>query len=198
MLDLFWLLMIAVSVGAAIGQGRPELVTDAMAATAGQAVDVIIGLGAVLVIWSGLARVAEEAGLTERLARLCEPVLRPLFPDIPPGHRALSAIALNVSANMLGLGNAATPFGLQAMQELEKLSDEPGTATPAMCRLLALNTAGLTLVPTTVLALRTAAGSRAPGAVLVPALLASVAGLVAALAADIWLRRRHDRRTGGR
>lgn len=198
MLDLFWLLLIAGGIGAAVWQGRPDLVTDAMASTANQAIELIIGLGAVLVIWTGLARVAEEAGLTERLARLCEPLLRRLFPDIPPGHGALSAIALNVSANLLGLGNAATPFGLQAMQQLETLNDEPGTATPAMCRLLALNTAGLTLVPSTVLALRAAAGSREPAAVVVPALVASLAGLVAALIADAWLRRRHERREGGR
>lgn len=196
MLDVFWLVLVIAGVGAALGQGRPQLVTDAMAATATQAVDVIIGLGAVLVIWTGLARVAEEAGLTERLARLCEPLLQRLFPEIPAGHKALQAIALNVSANLLGLGNAATPFGLRAMQELDTLNDEPGTATPAMCRLLAINTAGLTLVPSTVLALRTAAGSREPAAIVVPALLASLAGLVAALLADAWLRRRHLRRQG--
>lgn len=194
MLDLFWLLLVAAGIGSALWQGRPELVTEAMTATAGQAVDLIIGLGAVLVIWTGLARVAEEAGLTERLARLCRPLLQRLFPDIPPDHAALSAIALNVSANLLGLGNAATPFGLQAMQELETLNDRPGTATPAMCRLLALNTAGLTLVPSTVLAVRAAAGSHEPAAIVVPALLASIAGMMAALLADEWLRRRHERR----
>jgi spore maturation protein A len=126
-------------------------ITSAAIDTAETAVTLALGLIGVLALWLGLMRIGEKAGLIQLVVRLTQPLLRPLFPEIPPGHPALGMIALNLSANMLGLGNAATPMGLKAMEELQTLNPRKDTATNAMVMLLALNTAGVQLVPPAVL-----------------------------------------------
>ncbi|MGC4000201.1 MAG: nucleoside recognition domain-containing protein [Anaeromyxobacter sp.] len=156
---------------------------------AGKAVTFSLGLAGAMALWLGLMRVAEEAGLVRALARALGPVLARLFPGVPRGHPAMGAIVMNVSANVLGLGNAATPFGIQAMKELEQLNPRPGTATDAQAMLCALNTASIQLVPASVIALRVAAGSRAPGEIIGPTLLASACGVVVAVLAARGLRR---------
>ena len=115
------------------------------------AVKIAIELIGGLALWLGLMRIGEKAGLIELFVRLTQPVLRPLFPDIPKGHPAMGMVALNLTANMLGLGNAATPFGIKAMEELQALNPKKDTATNAMVMLLALNTAGVQLVPPAIL-----------------------------------------------
>jgi len=117
---------------------------------------------AVMVLWLGLMRLAEKAGLVHRLGLALRPILRWLFPEVPPDHPALGAIVLNVSANILGLGNAATPLGLRAMSELDKLNPRPGVATNAMCMLLAINTSSITLIPVTAIAFLAAAKGKNP------------------------------------
>jgi spore maturation protein A len=134
-------------------------------------------------------RVAEEAGLVGALARLVRPVMRRLFPEVPADHPALGSMVLNVSANLLGLGNAATPFGVKAMQQLETLNPRPGTATDAQALFCAINTASLQLVPATVIALRAGAGSRAPAEILGATLLASACGVTVAVVASRLLAR---------
>ncbi len=114
---------------------------------AGTAVTVAIGLIGILALWLGLMQIAEKSGLIDLVVKLIQPILHPLFPEIPKGHPALGMIALNLSANMLGLGNAATPMGIKAMQELQKLNKSKDTATNSMVMLLALNTAGVQLMP---------------------------------------------------
>ncbi|HRE32159.1 MAG TPA: nucleoside recognition domain-containing protein, partial [Candidatus Berkiella sp.] len=104
-------------------------------------------------------RILEDGGVLAVFAKLIYPLLKPLFPEIPPNHPALGAMIMNLSANMLGMGNAATPFGLKAMQELEKLNPHPGVATNAMVLFLAMNTASITLIPTKIIALRASSGS---------------------------------------
>jgi spore maturation protein A len=181
--------LMALSVVVAAVQGRlPELTAAALEA-AGKASTFALGLIGILALWMGLMRVAEEAGLVRFIARLASPVLRLLFPEVPRDHPAMGAIVMNVAANVLGLGNAATPFGVRAMQELETLNPRPGTATDAQAMLCALNTASVQLVPATVIALRVAAGSRAPGEIIGPTLLASLCGVVVAVTAARLLRR---------
>jgi spore maturation protein A len=145
----------------------------------------------VMALWMGLLKIAEKAGLVEKLARAARPVFRPLFPGVPEGHPAISAMLLNIAANMLGLGNAATPFGIKAMEELEKLNPTPGTATNAQVLFLAINTASLQIVPTTVIALRASAHSSDPAGIILPTLGAtfcalSVAILGAKLLERVW------------
>lgn len=166
-----------------------EGVTQGALGGARSAADLALGLTGALALFLGLMRVASEAGLLARLARLLAPVLRRLFPGIPDGHPALSAVVLNLSATALGLGNAATPFGVQAMREMDRLNARPGTATDAMVLFLALNTAGFGLIPTTLLSLRVSAGSAAPASILVPTWIAAGVGTVtAALAATLLAR----------
>jgi len=142
--------------------GVPEPLTALTATivnTAGDAVQLAIGLVGVMALFLGLMKVAEEGGLLKLAARGIRPLLIRLFPEVPADHPAMGAMVMNMAANLLGLGNAATPFGIKAMQELETLNPEPGTATDAMALFLAINTSSITLLPTGVIALRAAAGS---------------------------------------
>ena len=142
MVNHIWLWMILSGVVAAAAQGRVDLVTRAALAGAKEAVAVCSGLISVLVFWMGMMRIAQDAGLLEKLARMLRPVVRFLFPSVPPNHPAMGYILSNISANLFGLGNAATPMGIKAMEELKKMNPDSKTASPAMCTLLALNTSG--------------------------------------------------------
>lgn len=184
-----WTLLVAAAVVAAAVNGRMAELTRAAVESAGSAVTLSLGLAGVMALWLGLMRVAEEAGLVRALARAARPIMTRLFPDVPAEHPAMGAMIMNVSANMLGLGNAATPFGVKAMQELETLNPHPGAASDAQALFCALNTASVQLVPATVIALRAAAGSRAPGEIIGPTLLASLCGATAAIVAAKLLRR---------
>ena len=136
-----------------------DALSAAMLESAGSAVTLAIGLIGVMTLFLGLMKVAEAGGLLVIIAKAVRPLMQRLFPEVPPDHPAMGAMILNISANALGLGNAATPFGIRAMQELEKLNATPGTATNAMVLFLAINTSSITLLPTGVIAIRAAAGS---------------------------------------
>lgn len=193
MLNWLWLTLVLAGVLVAAWRGDPGQATAAAVRSAQGAVEFVLGLLAVMALWMGLNRIAERAGLMEALARALRPLVLPLFPDVPRDHPAVPAILMNVSANLLGLGNAATPFGLKAMSELQRLNPQPERATAAMCTLLALNTSSVTLIPATVIALRAASGAAAPADIIAPTLVATICGAAAALAVDRWCRRRHRR-----
>jgi spore maturation protein A len=188
-MGVLWTGLLLLAIGFAAANGRLAALTPAALDAARAAVTLALGLAGVMALWLGLMRVAEEAGLVRALARAARPLLRRLFPEVPPEHPAMASILMNVAANVLGLGNAATPFGVKAMQELETLNPRPGTATDAQALLCAINTASLQLVPATVLALRAAAGSQAPGEIIGPTIVASACGAVAAVAAAKVLAR---------
>ncbi|PLT45604.1 Spore maturation protein A [Paenibacillus pasadenensis] len=190
MVNWIWLGFIVVSVVVAAATGRMDAVTQAAFDGAKNGVTICFGLVSILVFWMGLMRIAEDAGLLARLARLLSPFVRLLFPDVPKGHPALGYIMSNMSANILGLGNAATPMGIKAMQELQKLNPEPATATPAMCTLLALNTSSITLVPTTLIAIRMNYGSANPAEIVGTTLAATAVATAAAILLDRWYRSR--------
>lgn len=184
------LLFVAAAIAGAV-RGDVKAVGQGAFEGAAQGVTLAIGLIGVMALWLGLLRIAEKAGLVDKLARAVRPIFRPLFPGVPDGHPAISAMLLNIAANMLGLGNAATPFGIKAMEELEKLNPTPGTATNAQVLFLAINTASLQLVPTTVIALRAAAHSTDPAGIILPCLGATfcaflVAVTVAKLLERVW------------
>lgn len=164
-----------------------EALSNAMIASAGGAVELAIGLVGVMTLFLGLIKVAEAGGMLNILSRLIRPVMVRLFPDVPADHPAMGAMILNMAANALGLGNAATPFGIRAMQELEKLNPHPGTATNAMALFLAINTSSITLLPTGVVAIRAAAGSADPAGILPTTLTATFGStIVALLAAKLY------------
>jgi spore maturation protein SpmA/spore maturation protein SpmB len=167
-------------------QGSPspmEILSTAMIKSAGGSVELAIGLVGVMALFLGLMKVAEAGGMLTILARLIRPLMLKLFPDVPADHPAMGAMILNLSANMLGLGNAATPFGIRAMQELDKLNPQHGTATNAMALFLAINTSSVTLLPSGVIALRAAAGSSDPAAILPTTLFATIGSTAVAVAA---------------
>jgi spore maturation protein A len=162
---------------------KVKAVTQAALDYASTAVNIALGLIGIMALWLGVMKVAEEAGMIRVVTRLLTPVTKRLFPEIPADHPALGAMIMNIAANMLGLSNAATPMGLKAMEELNKLNPKLGTATNAMCTFLVINTAGLVLIPATAIAVRAAAGSSNPGIIIGTSIFgagcATVAGLIA-------------------
>lgn len=159
-------------------------ITKAALDYAGTAVNIALGLIGIMALWLGVMKVAEDAGLITLIAKWLKPLMKRLFPDVPADHPAMGSMIMNISANMLGLGNAATPFGLKAMEELDKLNSNKGTATNSMVTFLAINTAGLTLIPATAIAVRAAAGSSDPAIIIGTSIFgagcATIAGVTAA------------------
>lgn len=172
------------------GQSAPmEALSTAMIEASGGAVELAIGLVGVMTLFLGLMKVAEAGGMLRILARLIRPLMVRLFPDVPSNHPAMGAMILNMSANAMGLGNAATPFGIRAMQELDTLNPQKGTATNAMALFLAINTSSVTLLPTGVIAIRAAAGSNDPAAILPTTLFATIGSTtIAIIAAKLYSR----------
>lgn len=169
-----------------ISFGKMKDVTNSALDYAKTAVNIALGLIGIMALWLGVMKVAEEAGLINIIAKSVRPITKFLFPEVPQDHPAIGAMVMNISANMLGLGNAATPFGLKAMEELDKLNPEKGTATNAMCTFLAVNTAGLTLIPATAIAVRASAGSSDPAIIIGTSIFgAGCATLVGITAAKI-------------
>lgn len=187
-MNFIFSLFILTGIIVAAVNGKIDVITTAAMTSAGNAVQRAITLISIVSLWLGIARVAEESGLIDILSRLIAPLFRWLFPSIPKGHPALGCILMNLSANMLGFGNAATPFGLKAMQELQRLNDKPDTATEAMCTFLAINTSSLTIVPATLIALRASAGSKNPSEIMGAVLFATTCSTLAAILGDIVIR----------
>jgi spore maturation protein A len=168
---------------------KMKAITAAALDYAATAVNISIGLIGVMALWLGVMKVAEDAGLLKVITRLLAPLTRRLFPDVPAGHPALAAMIMNIAANMLGLNNAATPMGLKAMEELNRLNPRLGTATNAMVTFLAINTGGLVLIPATAIAVRAAAGSANPGIIIGTSIIGSGCATLAGIAASRLLQR---------
>lgn len=194
-LNAIWLALMVVGVAVAAATDRAGAVTDAAFASGKLAIETVIGLAGLMALWMGLMKIAEKSGMMEGLAFLLRPVVRRLFPSIPGDHPAVGAMLMNISANMLGLGSAATPLGLKAMQELQSLNPEKETASEAMCTFLTLNTSSITLIPGTIIALRAAAGSVNPSEIVGATLVATVVSGCCGISAD-WLVRRYNRVRG--
>lgn len=194
MMNLIWLLLLVIGIVYAACTGNVAQIAPAIISGGEQAVALCLALLAILGFWLGLARVAEKSGLLYLLARLMAPLLRPFFPSLRRNQRAMQNVVLNFCANLLGLGNAATPFGLKAMQAMQADNRDPDMATDGMCTLLVLNTAGLALIPTTVIALRAANNSSNPTATVAVTFLAGLCATTAGLCADWLLRTARKRR----
>lgn len=164
-------------------QGRIDQVVQAVTESAKLGFEIALGLTGIMALWLGIMAVATESGLVTLFARALRPIMRPLFPDIPTEHPAMGAIVLNIAANMLGLTNAATPFGLQAMKELEKLNEHARQASNSMCTFLAINTSSVQLIPVTAIAYLAANGNLHPGNVIITSLVATTCSTVVAIIA---------------
>jgi len=174
MLNYLWLGLILSGVILGVFTGKTEAVTLAtFDAAKASLMSIALPLGAVMALWLGIMRLAEKSGAVERLSGFLRPLLTRLFPDVPADHPAMGAMVMNIAANMLGLGNAATPLGLRAMQCLESLNPRPGTATNAMCTFLAINTSSVQLIPATTVGILAAAGATHPTSIIGTALVAT-------------------------
>lgn len=189
MINIIWLAFIVIGVVVAGINGNVEVVTEAAIDYADIAVELSLGLIGVMTLWLGIMKIAEESGLVKALGRALKPIMRPLFPDVPEDHPAMGAMVMNMAANMLGLGNAATPLGLKAMHELQEINKEKDTASNAMVTFLAINTSSVTLVASSVIAYRNAAGSANPAEIIGPTIIATLTSTVAAVIAVKFLEK---------
>ena len=180
-LNIIWLLMIAVGSAAAFYSGSPEIITAAAFDGAVSAVQIIFEMTGVIMLWMGVLKLAEKSGLTAAFGKILQPVIGRLFPSLHKNSEALGSIMMNISANFFGLGNAATPFGLKAMEELQKINKDKKTASDEMIAFLVLNTSAVTLIPTMVIGMRVQNGSVNAEEIILPAFLAGLIGLVAGL-----------------
>ncbi len=197
MVNLIWLGLILIGIVVAGINGRIEVISEAAFEGAKTGVTVCFGLISILAFWLGMMKIAEQSGLLSKLQWLLGPIVRFLFPDVPKDHPAMGYILSNMSANLLGLGNAATPMGLKAMEELQKLNPDPKTASSAMCTLLALNTSSITLIPTTIIAIRMNYNSANPVEIVGTTIMAGMFATVIAILLDRYYRyRTHSQRKG--
>ncbi len=194
MVNLIWFGMIFSGLVVAALTGRVDAVTGAVFSSAEKAVGIAFSLVSVMTFWLGMMKLIEKSGMIRWFVCILRPLANLLFPRVPKNHPAMHAILMNMSANLLGMGNAATPFGLKAMQELQTLNGNRTVASDEMCTFLAVNTSSLTLVPTTVVALRAATGSLNPTEIVGTTVLATLVAAVVAVTADRILRRFSYRR----
>ena len=187
MLNYIWFGMMFIAVIAGIANGTIDAVTQAAIDMAKVAVELAIGLIGIMALWLGVMKIAEKSGLMSIVAKIVRPITVKLFPDVPPDHPAMGSIVMNMSANMLGLGNAATPLGLKAMEELQQLNPNKDTASNAMVMFLAINTSSVQLIlPATVVALMGVAASE----IFLTTILATACSTVTAVIMVKWLEKR--------
>ncbi|TCP31693.1 spore maturation protein A [Scopulibacillus darangshiensis] len=194
MINLIWMAMLIIGIVVAAVNGRMSEVNAAIFESAEDGVGICFGLISILVFWLGIMKIAEKSGLLAKLSQLFKPLMTWLFPDVPKDHPAMGYILSNTIANLFGLGNAATPMGIKAMEQLKKLNRDRPEASRSMITLLALNTTGLTLVPTTVIAIRMKYGSQAPTEIVGTTLIATTCATIAAIIIDRFFYYRRVRK----
>lgn len=180
-MNLLWLIMICVSIVFALVTGNLEAFTKSIFDGAKSAVEISLFLLGIVSVWLGITRILEDSGLIHRIAHLFRPLICRLFKNIPGDHPSITAITLNVLANLFGLGNAATPLGIKAMKELDGLNEDKGTITPEMMTFIVINTASLQLIPFSVIGILAGYGHRNPAAVVLPVLIATAMSTMTAL-----------------
>lgn len=189
MINHIWFGLITIGVVTGMLTGNMGQISQSVLKSAEEGAMILIKLVGPMSLWLGIMKLAEESNFINLLSRLISPVITRLFPELPKDHPALGAIMLNISANMLGLGNSATPLGINAMKKLQSLNSTPQTATNAMCTFLVINTSSVTLVPATIISLRSAAGSSAPMEIIGTTLFATTCSTIAGITADRILRK---------
>lgn len=194
MINYIWVAMTVIGLLFAVINGKLKDVNEAIFQSAGEAVTLCIGLISILVFWLGMMRIAQEAGLLDKLANLFRPLILKLFPEVPSDHPAVGYILSNMIANMFGLGNAATPLGIKAMEQLKQLNGGKDYASRSMVTFLAINTSGLTLIPTTVIAIRMNYNSANPTEIVGPTLIATFCSTVGAILIDRYFHYRRTRK----
>lgn len=190
MIAILWSFLVIIGILYSMLSGNIAVINETIISGGDKAFKLIVSLMPTIVLWSGIMKIAEDAGLLEKFANLLKPILKRLFPSVPEGNKSLGYISSNIAANMLGLGSAATPFGLKAMTELQKINNKNDTASDAMITFLVLNTAGVTLIPTSIIALRLAFGSSSPTEIMLPAIISTICSSITAISIDYFIRRK--------
>ena len=190
-MNYIFVFLILISIITAIYTGKIEEVTNELLNASQRAVQVSIGLIGIMAFWLGIAKIAQKSGLINLISKLISPILKLIFNELPKNSPAFSNIALNITANALGLSNAATPFGIKAMKDIKKEENKGDIATNSMCIFLAMNTAGFQIVPATVLAILIAAGAKNPTEIIIPTFIVTLSSfifaiIVAKILAKIW------------
>jgi len=190
MVNIIWGVLIVIGIGFSLLTGNISKINLEILSSGRAALDLILQMLPILVLWMGLMKIAEDSGLLQKIADFFTPFLGKLFPTIPKGNKAIGYIASNMAVNMAGLGSAATPFGLKAMDELQKINDKKDTASEAMKTFIILNTACVTLIPTAIISLRMMYKSVNPSEIIPTILIATAAAFVFGITLDWFLRKR--------
>ncbi len=194
MVNIIWVCLTVIGIVFAMVNGTMSEVNEAIFSGAKEAVTLCIGLISILVFWLGMMRIAEDAGLLNKLSNLFRPIVTRLFPEIPHNHPAMGYILSNMMANMFGLGNAATPLGIKAMEEMKKINGGKSEASRSMITFLAINTSSITLIPTTVIAIRMNYNSASPTDIVGPTLIATICSSIGAILIDRFYYYRRSRK----
>lgn len=194
MVNLIWVFMTVIGIVFAMFNGTMGEVNEAVFSGAKEAVTLCIGLISILVFWLGMMKIAEDAGLLKILAKLFRPIVNRLFPEVPNDHPAMGYILSNMMANLFGLGNAATPLGIKAMEEMKKLNGGLNEASRSMITFLAINTSSITLIPTTVIAIRMNYNSATPTDIVGTTLIATTCSTLGAIIIDRYFHYRRSRK----
>ncbi len=194
MVNIIWALFIIIGIIYSLISGNFNIINNEILVSGKSALDLLLGMLPLLVIWMGLMKVAEEAGIISSISKMMSPILKKIFPSVPNNDPSLGFIASNIAANMAGLGSAATPFGLKAMESLQKLNKDKKVASEAMITFLVLNTSGVTIVPTTIISLRLLYGSVNPSVVLPFCIIATTCSTIGGLTIDYLIRRKNGNR----
>ena len=178
MINYIWFILIFLGSIVGILNGSGEDISKSIIDSCGSTVSFIIELTGIMCFWCGVMKVAEKSGFTDKLAKILKPVLKLIFKDAAKDEKALGAIVMNITANMMGLSNAATPFGIRAMEEMDRLNKNKGIASNDMCLFLVLNAACVQLVPSTIISIRAACNSANPGVIILPAIISTTTAAV--------------------
>lgn len=173
MINYIWFFMIALGISIGLFTGKAEIISKAVATSAGSTVELIISLVGIMCLWCGVMKIAQKSGFTEKLAKILRPILKRLFKDASKNEEAMNSIIMNLTANMLGLSNAATPFGIKAMEEMQKFNIDKEKATDDMALFLVLNAACIQILPTTIISIRAALNSKNPAIIIFPAIIST-------------------------
>lgn len=193
MMNYIWTLFIIIGICYGVLTGKVDLINQEIISSGQSTLDLFLMSAPLMVLWSGIMQIAKDAGLLSKLAKLMSPFFRLIFPELAPNDEALEYIASNLTINMLGIHNASTPFGLKAMKCLQEKNPKKDTATRSMITFLVLNTSGVTLIATDILAVRMMYGSSNPTELLFPTLLATITNTILALLVDFLLYKRSAR-----
>ena len=191
MINIIWFILIISGILYSFFTGNISLINNEIIVSTKSSLNLIISMMEVTVLWMGILNIAQKSNLLDKFANALTPILSKLFPSVPKNHDSLNYIASNVAANMLGLGSAATPFGLKAMNKLQEINKNKEKASDAMITFLVLNTSGVTILPTTVIALRMASNSSNPSEIIITSLIATILSSIAGLTLDYLIRRRN-------